>query len=120
MMTDGGLVNLGELSKPATILIEKISDAVGGRFKPYQIRRVAKAESEAELVKAEGEIKITDLHRRAMHRFVEEEAKKQKNIEDITQEALPCLSETSDPQIVDNDWLTNFFDKCRIVSDHEM
>ena len=30
-MSDGNsLINLGELSKPATVLIEKIADAVGG------------------------------------------------------------------------------------------
>jgi len=46
-MTQNPLANLGELTKPASVLIEKISDAVGGVFKPYQIVRVAKAEAEA-------------------------------------------------------------------------
>ena len=32
---------LGDLSKPATVLIEKVSDAVGGLFRPHQIVRVA-------------------------------------------------------------------------------
>ena len=32
---ESSLINLGELSKPAAVLIEKISDAVGGVFKPY-------------------------------------------------------------------------------------
>jgi len=42
-MTNGNpLINLGELSKPATELIKRVSDAVGGIFKPYQIIRVAK------------------------------------------------------------------------------
>ncbi len=43
-VADNSIINLGELSKPATVLIEKISDAVGGIFKPYQIIRAAKAE----------------------------------------------------------------------------
>jgi hypothetical protein len=47
-MSDQSLINLSELSKPATVLIEKISDALGGVFKPFQIVRVAKAEAEAE------------------------------------------------------------------------
>jgi len=38
MAQGGGLINLGELSKPPTVLIEKISDAIGEIFKPYQIR----------------------------------------------------------------------------------
>ena len=68
------LVNLGEISKPANTLIKKVSSAIGGVFEPWQIKRVAKAEAEASLIKARTNIEITDLHRRAMHRFVEEEA----------------------------------------------
>src|ERR1700730_13877786 len=114
------LIDIGKLSKPATVLIEKISDAVGGVFKPYQIVRVAKAESEANRIQAESQIEITDLHRRAMHRFLEEEAKKQSNIEAITQNALPLLEDKSAPENVADDWITNFFDKSRIVSDRDM
>lgn len=119
-MSDNPLVNLGELSKPATVLIEKISDAVGGIFKPYQIVRVAKAEAEAEKIRADSEIVVKDIHRRAMHRFLEEEAKKQKNMEDITQKALPNLNDDAKSENVENDWITNFFDKCRLISDSEM
>ena len=119
-MTDNPLINIGELSKPATVLIEKISDAVGGVFKPYQIVRVAKAEAEAEKIRADSEIVVQDIHRRAMHRFLEEEAKKQKNIEDITQKALPNLNDDAKSENVENDWITNFFDKCRLISDSEM
>src|SRR5882724_11237743 len=117
---ESSLINLGELSKPATVLVEKISDAVGGIFKPYQIVRVAKAEAQADRVRAEGQIEISDLQRRAFHRFLEEEAKKQKNIEEITQKALPLLEEKSKPEEIENDWITNFFDRCRLVSDDEM
>jgi hypothetical protein len=118
--TSNSIVNLGDLSKPADTLIKKISNAVGVIFKPYQIERVAKAEAEAALIKAQTEIQITDLRRRAMHRFIEEEANRQKNIEDITAKALPQLNDESDPSKVEDDWITNFFDKCRIVSDEEM
>lgn len=120
-MTEGNsLIKLGDISKPATVLIEKISDAVGGYFKPYQIKRVAKAEAEAEIVRAEAQIEVTDLQRRALNRFVAEEAKKQENIETITEKAIPQLEGTSKPQEMEDDWITNFFDKCRIVSDDEM
>lgn len=120
MSSENPIAKLGDLTKPATVLIEKISDAVGGVFKPYQIVRIAKAEAEAELTRAETHIQVTDLHRRAMHRFVEEEAKRQLNIEEITERALPLLEEKSSPQNVQDDWITNFFDKCRIVSDSDM
>ena len=38
------LVNLGELSKPANTLIEKVSSAIGGVFEPWQIKRIARAD----------------------------------------------------------------------------
>jgi hypothetical protein len=114
------LVNLGKLSKPANTLIKKVSDAVGGIFEPWQITRVAKAEAKADLIKAESEVQITDLQRRAMHRFVEEEAQRQENMESITEKALPNLKEDADPSEMNDDWVTNFFDKSRIVSDDSM
>jgi hypothetical protein len=114
------LVNLGELSKPANTLIEKISSAIGSVFEPWQIKRIAKAEAEANFIKAESEIQITDLHRRAMHRFVEEEANRQENMEEITKKSIPLLEEQSDPAKMEDDWVTNFFDKSRIVSDEDM
>jgi hypothetical protein len=114
------LVSLGELTKPATVLIEKISDAVGGLFRPYQIVRVAKAEAAAERLHAEAAIEVTDLHRRAFHRFLQEEAQKQKNMEAVTAMAVPQLSSSAEPEIIDQDWLVNFFDKCRLTSDREV
>jgi hypothetical protein len=108
------------LSKPATVLIEKISDAVGGIFRPYQIRRVAQADAEAARVQAVTQIEITDLDRRAIRRRLAEEAIKQQNIEEITQKALPCLDERARPEDVENDWFANFFDKCRLISDEQM
>ncbi len=120
-MSEGNsLINLGDLSKPATVLIEKVSEALGGYFKPYQIKRVAKAEAEAEIIKAQAQIEVTDLQRRALGRFVVEEAKKQDNIEKITQKAIPQLEDSATPQDVEDDWITNFFDKCRIISDAQM
>ena len=102
------IINFGELAKPATVLIEKISDALGGVFKPFQVKRVANAQAEAALIHAESEIKITELHRRAMRRFIEEEAKKQENIESITERAIPQLEDKAQPQKMDGDWISNF------------
>ncbi len=119
-MHTNSLISIGELSKPATRLIEKISEAIGGVFKPYQIVRVAKAEAEAEIIREDSKIVVQDIHRRAMRRFLEEEAKKQKNIEDITQKALPNLNDDAKSENIENDWIANFFDKCRLISDSEM
>ncbi len=114
------IVNLGDIGKPADTLVKKVSKAVGGVFAPYQIKRIANAEAEAAIIKAQSDLDIADLQRRAMHRFIEEEARRQINIEEITNRALPQLQENSDASRMEDDWVTNFFDKSRIVSDSEM
>ena len=119
-MTGNSLINLGDISKPATVLIEKVSDAVGGAFKPSQIKRVAKAEAEAEITKAIAKIEITELEQRGFQRFIFEESKKQENIEQITAKSLSQLNEEAKPEDIETDWIVNFFDKCRLVSDKEM
>lgn len=116
----GALANLGDLTKPATVLIEKISDAVGGIAKPWQIVRVAEAESRADLIRAESRLSISDMEKRALIRLVREEGDKQKNIEDITAKALPNLPPDAKPENLEKDWLVHFFERCRIVSDGEM
>ena len=118
--SSNSLLNLGNLSKPADTLIKKVSKTVGGVFAPYQVKRMAKAEAEAAMIKAQSQIEITDLQRRALRRFIAEEEQHQRSIEDITAKALPQLNENANPDSVENDWLVNFFDKCRIVSDNEM
>lgn len=114
------LIDLSNISKPANTLVKKISNAISGITEPRQIRRIAKAKADAAIIAAEAEIHITDLHRRAASRWLEEEAGRQKNIEDITAKALPQLKEEADPNEVEDDWIVNFFDKSRIISDDDM
>ena len=83
-MADNPLANVGDLAKPFDTLVKKIAKGVGTLYEPRRIKNVAKAEVEAEKIKAASDIKITDLHRRAEQRRIEEEAKHQKNMEDIT------------------------------------
>ena len=119
-MPGESIVDLGGLTEPATVLIEKISDAVGGIAKPYQIVRVAKADAKADRIRAESEIQIEDLRIRAATRFVEEETRKQQNMENIVRKALPRLTDDAEPERMEDDWITNFFERSRIVSDEEM
>ena len=114
------LGNVGNLTKPADTLVKKISNAVGDFFEPRQIIRVAEAKAEAAKIEAQSEIEITDLHRRAARRWIGEEAQRQRNMESITAKALPQLNETATPSSVEDDWIVNFFEKSRIVSDNEM
>ena len=112
------------LSKPGSALIEKASEAVGGLCAPWQIERVRKAEAKGEaaaaLIKATSDIETTELHQRAVRRLIWEEAQQQKNMEGILTKAIPKLNEKAKPESMENDWVANFFDKSRIVSDNEM
>lgn len=113
-------LDLAGLSKTGVALVEKISAAIGGVYKPYQIRRIASAKADADIIAAEAKIRVEALQRRAMHRFLEEEALRQNNIEAITQMALPLLSKNAAPDKVEDDWIVNFFEKARSVSNEEM
>ncbi|MCY3742651.1 MAG: DUF2806 domain-containing protein [Candidatus Poribacteria bacterium] len=120
-MSDNPIMNIGDLAKPATTLIEKIADAGYILFgESYRIKQVAKAKAEAAVIEAESRIEITDLHRRAIHRWIEEEAQYQKNMEDITEKATHQLNEDADPHAIDNDWIAQFFDITRLISDDEV
>jgi len=119
-MSDNPLANVGDLAKPFDTLVKKIAKGVGTLYEPRRIKNVAKAEAEAEKIKSASEIEITDLHRRAEQRRIQEEAKHQKNMENITAKAAPHLNEDANPDAMDDDWVANLFDKCRIVSDDEM
>lgn len=120
----GSLVNIdidgGSLTKPATVLVERISDAFGGIAKPWQIKRVARAEVEAKIIQGLGELQLTEIQQRAMKRVVHEEAKHQENIENITSIAIHKLEIDAKPEEIEEDWLAYFFDRSRIVSDAEM
>ena len=120
-MTEISLLNLGA---PAKILVEKIANAFGRHFDPRQTVRMADAEAKAhhilELNKAETDLEVADLRRRAAARIINEEMTKQENIENITAKAIQQLNDDARPGEVGDDWITNFFDKCRIVSDEQM
>ena len=119
-MSNSSLINLGDLAKPVNTLVEKISDAVGILYEPHRIRNNAEAEADAAIIKAQAEIEITDLQRRAEHRRIVEDMRDQKHMEDIIEKAIPHVDENAAPENMDNDWITNLFEKCRIVSDEQM
>lgn len=120
-MADGNsIINLGDLAKPATVLIEKVSNAVGIIYEPRRIKNQAKAEVEAEKIKALAGIELSDIQQRGIERLVHQEAKKQQNIEDITAQAASNLTDDAKVEQLEEDWVAHFFDKCERVSDEKM
>ena len=118
------LVNASGLSKPADTLVTKIANAFGRHFDPRQAVRMAEAEVQADRIRRVGaaniDIEVTELKERAAARFANEEMTKQVNMEGIIEKALPGLGDNANPEAMENDWIMNFFDKCRMVSDDDM
>lgn len=123
-MPDFSLVNASGLSKPADTLVTKISNAIGRHFDPRQTVRMAEAEARADRIRRVGavetDIEIAELRERAAYRFANEEMTKQLNMESIIVKALQRVDDNANPGAMENDWIMNFFDKCRMVSDDDM
>lgn len=120
-MVDGNpLISLGDLTKPATVLIEKVSDAVGVLYEPRRIRKRAEAEAAADKIKAIASIELSEIEQRGLERLIFQESKKQENIENITAQAAKLLLPDAKSEKLEEDWITHFFDKCERVSDKEM
>lgn len=107
------------LSAPITKLIEVVSAGCGNVYEPTNIRRKAKAEAEALLAFAEAREEVTDIQLRAVARRLQNETRRQENIESVIAHAALALGESeevsSDP--VNEDWATRFFADCADFSD---
>lgn len=139
-------IDIGNLSKPATVLIEKVSAAVGGFYEPIGIVRKAKAEGKARKITAADDLEIaemqyraedrrmslevreqkdiesttTEMKQRAMDRLMHQEVRKDENTKSITLQAAQLLDENANPEALDEDWIAYFFKQCDTVSDKEM
>ncbi|MGV2871919.1 DUF2806 domain-containing protein [Colwellia sp. E150_009] len=120
MAEGSSVVNFGDISKPATVLIEKISSAVGVLYEPRRIKKMAVAEAEAEKIKAISSLELTEIQQRGIDRLINQEERKQKNIESITAQAIHSLPNEARVDDLEEDWIAHFFDKCDKISDKEM
>ncbi len=120
-MSEGkSLIDLSNLSQPATRLIEKISDAIGVMYEPTRIIKLAQAEAHAALIGFNSKSTITELEQRAINSLIKKEAKKQRNIESITAKAIGSLPNSAKPENIEEDWLSYFFSKCETISNESM
>ena len=123
-MADPISASLAAASQPVTLMVEKVSNALGRHFDPRQTIRMAEAQARANRIlaisDAETEIEIAELRHRAANRFMYEEMRNQSNMEEITQKSFPLLSPDARPDQIEDDWITNLFDKSRSVSDEQM
>lgn len=120
MAEGASLFNIGELAKPATVLVEKVCGAIGIVYEPTRIKRKAAADAAAEVTLASARIEISEMQRRGIERLIVQEGRKQENIEKIVHDAAMSMTDGATPELLDDDWLVHFFDQCAKVSDSQL
>ena len=98
-MSNNTSIDFDNLPETAIALIEKI---------------------EAVLIDPQSEISTVSSYRRVEQYWVEEEARRQQNIENITLGALPYLNQDADPDAIAEDWIAFFIEKSQRESDAEL
>jgi hypothetical protein len=106
--------------KPLCKLIDAVSAGAGLLYEPIHIRRIAKAECDAIIVRAQAEIALSDLKQRAAARLTNMETQRQINIESIVEKAASNLPSDCSKTPVDQDWMAAFFDCCKDVGNAEV
>ena len=129
MVDEVNVTVFGDLGKPAKELIERISNAIGIVYYPYNQRRIARADAEVNEIKALAQQQISRLNDtdsmekligRTQSRVDFGNIRDQINIESVLEKTLPLLNEESNPSQLDDDWMKVFFDRCASISDGEV
>lgn len=118
--TNFSLIDLKALSKPACKLIESVRSTVGILYEPTRIRRKARADADATIIMAKNQLEIKDIEVRANERVINNEIRRQENIESITRNALKELPETVSTTPVDEDWIYQFFNHCQDIRNDDI
>ena len=113
------------LEKPATKLIEVVSDAVGTVYTDTlgvnaEVRRklkIAEAEQEIQLMQSDTDNEIV---KRTQQRLAIQEIRRQENIEEIVSGAMEHLPESVSDEKPSVDWTTAFFNIAQDVSSEEV
>ena len=118
--------------KPLEKLLDVVNNAVGALCAPWQIKRVARAEAEADSIKAiesaKTEALLAENAERYMalssieKRIIAKEEKRQNNINNVVAVAAQSLKDEKDvsSEQVNPDWSTRYFDIVQDISDEAM
>lgn len=121
-----------DLLKPLTKLIEVVANAIGVKYEPQRLVSRAKAEAQAERIKAIERAKTDAILAQDMEQYdqlsmIEKrvlliEQKHQTNINNVINVAAQSLEEEKNvsPEPVNPDWATRFFDIVQDISDETM
>jgi Protein of unknown function (DUF2806) len=112
------LIDIGtEVGKTAPALLDRLGPMLGILYKPIDIVRTAKADAQAQIIRAEASEKVASIEQRAKFRLQYEAIREQENLEQAVKDSLPLLSESAQPDKLDDDWLTRWTNEVKMVSD---
>ena len=108
-----------------------MGDQFGLFLEPVHIRRKGRAEADASIIEAqskaeiavvrqENKLAIRDIEDRAEESTRRRETRRQKNIEDIAAGAAKELPEDVSENPVDQDWMAQFLEECKDISNEQM
>ncbi len=111
---------IGGLTKPVTKLIEVLAAGTGRIYEPTHVVKMAKAEAEAQLIRAESEAIAESVRDRAKRRQEFAEDRRQLNIEEIAQRSISHLPPTVSSDPIDPDWIFAFVEESKDTSNTEL
>jgi len=114
------LIDLGKLSEPLTKLVKVISTGIGGVYAPFGTIRQAKADAKAKIIHATADAEVAAIEQRAQSRLKYREELRQENIEKIACQAALALPEAVSSDVLDKDWIVQYFDHAQDVCDDDM
>lgn len=118
--SSSSLIDMRELSKPVSKLIDALSKAIGAVYEPTHIKRLARANAEASLIHETSVIDKEQLRKRAADRIVLQETRRQQNIEKISERAFDELPQEASNIPPDDSWMQEFFSLSQDVSDVDL
>lgn len=120
MEPDKVIEALGKIAEPVNTFVQKISSATGILYEPVRIKKLAKAEADAKLIRLET---LYGLTRSEAVSIMRKELLRLENYQGILDKALPLIETNTDdslPGDVDADWLRLHYEKSSIYSDADM
>jgi hypothetical protein len=106
--------------KPLEKLVDAVQAAIGVLYEPTQIVRRARASAVVTVIMAEADVAKDDVLARAAQRIATSERRRQENIDAVVGSAIEQLPPSVDAAPIDQDWLADFFDQCKDVSNDQL
>ena len=113
------LANIGDLAKPANTLDRRFQMQSAGYTNRIRLEELHRLKQRQKRSRLSRRLRSPSFSTRTMAKFFIEEAKQQGNMEAITK-ALPLVTDGAKLQEIEDDWITHFFERARLISDNEM